>query len=312
MEFLRLFTYFLHCFAELEEEQRCGGRNGDNVCHGFCQINGENLVFKEVGQNVDERYKQNQLAENCQEYRGLCVADADKGLLAGGLYAENDKARAVNTHSPCGKVAQLNVACEQRSDAAGEENYNYPYADGENKADYQQQAERVFDSLSIFTAEVVADYRLGTLSKTHENEECAVHNGGKNGHRADGGVAAVFQQGGVESDVQQAFRGLHDKGRKTERDAGKHQLEVGREINGAQAENGFLAAEEKYYPHGGYCLGNNGSQSRALYTHAEAVDKDGIEDYVANRADYNGEHTDFCKALRGYKGIQTKCEGNKN
>ena len=230
MEFLRLCAYFFHCFAELEEEQRCGSCYGDNVCHGFCQINGENLVFKEVGQNVDERYKQYKFAENCEENGRLCVADADKSLLAGGLNTKNDEARAVDTHSPCGKVAQLNVACEQRSDAAGEEHYNYPYADSENKADYQQQAERVFDSLSIFTAEVVADYRLGTLSKTHENEECAVHNGGKNGHRADCGVAAVFQQGGVESDVQQAFCGLHDKGRKTERDAGKHQLEVGREL----------------------------------------------------------------------------------
>lgn len=301
-----LFAYFLHRLAELEEEHCCRGSDCDNIGNGFGQIYCENLVFKEVGQNVDERYKQYQLAENSEENGGLCIADTDKGLLAGGLYAEDDKARAVNTHSPCGKVAQLNIACKQRSDAFGEEHYNQPNADGENKADYKQQAKCAFNALSVFSAEVVADNRLRTLGEPHENKESAVHDRGKNSHRAHSRVAAVFEQGGVEGDVQQAFRRLHDEGRKTESDAGKHQLEIGSKIGGTQAKNSLLSAKEKNYPYGGYCLRNNCSQSRSAHTHIKSINENRVEDDVAYCADDNGEHTDVGKTLRGYKGIQTQ------
>ena len=200
--FLHLFAYFLHCLAELEEEQCCSGCNCDNVRYGLGKIYGKYLVLKEVGEDIDKGDKQYQLAEYGKEDGRLRVSDTYKGLLTCCLYTKNDKACAVDTQSPCGKVAKLNVAGEQGSYAVGAKHDEDPYAYGENKADYQQQAESALNTLRISSSEVVADDRLCTLGETHENEEGAVHNGGENSHCANCGISAVFKQGRVKCDVQ--------------------------------------------------------------------------------------------------------------
>ena len=51
---------------------------------------------------------------------------------------------------------------------------------------------------------------------------------------ADGDIAAVFEQGGVEADGDDALRALHDKGRKTQRNAGAEALPVQAQVHGTK------------------------------------------------------------------------------
>ena len=69
-------------FPEGKNEQCYRGAHCYGIGNGFCHEHGKHFVFEDVRQNVNQRYQQDDLAQQGQEQGGLAVADGDKGLLA--------------------------------------------------------------------------------------------------------------------------------------------------------------------------------------------------------------------------------------
>ena len=69
-------------FPEGKKEQRYRGAHGYGIGNGFCHEYRKHFVFKEVRQNVNQRYQQDDLPQQGQEQGGFAVSDGDKGLLA--------------------------------------------------------------------------------------------------------------------------------------------------------------------------------------------------------------------------------------
>ena len=78
---------------------------------------------------------------------------------------------------------------------------------------------RFFHTVDIFCSIVKADDRLRALREPLQRQHGKLHDAGKNRHRADRGIAAIFQQAGVKADGQCTFCKLHDKRRQSERQA---------------------------------------------------------------------------------------------
>ena len=70
-----------------QEQDPCHG-NGNGVGDRLREEYAEHLIRKQGGKNENQRYQQDYLSEQCQEYGGNRIAQSDKGLLAGYLDAE--------------------------------------------------------------------------------------------------------------------------------------------------------------------------------------------------------------------------------
>ena len=83
----RMFQ-LLHCFPELPCKEYCCCRYRDGIRDGFRKEHRHILLFHKMRQNINQWYQQQYFTVNCQKQRGFCVADGDKGLLAGNLYPQ--------------------------------------------------------------------------------------------------------------------------------------------------------------------------------------------------------------------------------
>ena len=246
---------------------------------------------------VYERYEQDYLPENCKEGGDLCVAEGDEALLTGVLSAHEENRRHVYSESPHGQVRKLRLRGEYHDWKLRKEHADGPEQSGVCQAAFQEKGEAFLYAVEISRAVVEADYRLSALSKPLKREKGELHDAGQNGHGPHGGVAAVFQQGGIEAEYQQAFGGLHDEGSDTEGKAGRENVPFYLKILFLNAKNGDVSGEEFYSPQSAQCLGYDGGESCAFDSHVETEYENRIENNVCNRADDYGEHADFGKAL---------------
>lgn len=150
-------------------------------------------------QYVYERYEQYYLPENCKEGGNLCVAEGDEALLTGVLRPHEENRRHVYSESPHGQVRKLRFRGEYHDRKLRKEHADGPEQSGVCQATFQKKGEAFLYAIEISRAVVKADYRLPALSKTLKREKGKLHDAGQNGHGANGSVAAVFQQGGVEA-----------------------------------------------------------------------------------------------------------------
>ena len=263
-------------------------------------------------QNINQRDQQDDLSQNCQEQRGLGVAQSDEGLLAGDLHAEDTGGRHVDSQRPGGVRHQLRGAAEKQGEQPGEELHQGPESHGIGHAGYQQAAEGVPYPLGVPGAVVVADDRLGALRQALEGHHGQLHDADEHCHGAHGDVAAVFQQGGIEAHGDQALRGLHDEGSQAQGQAGEKYRRHGLQVFTAQPPFRPGTGEEPQYPHGGHGLGEDGGQSRAPDAQPQDEDEDGVQKGIQDRTDQHRFHADGGEALGGDIGVHAQGHLYKN
>ena len=123
---------------------------------------------------------------------------------------------------------------------------------------------------------------------------------------AYGDIAAVFEQGGVEHDTQQALRALHDKGGNAQSQHGKQDVPADFQILRRIGER-FLTAQEREYPYCGNCLSENSGDGRSCHAHVEYKDEQGSST-ILSTAPITVSMLVFCKALGGDE--HDSCPGN--
>ena len=90
-----------------------------------------------------------------------------------------------------------------------EQQNEQPHQGGITQTDLEQQLERLRHARLVSGAVVVSGDRLHALRHAHKRQRGKLHHSCEDRHGSDGDVAAVFQQGAVEADEQNAFRELH-------------------------------------------------------------------------------------------------------
>ena len=298
-------------FAELREEQRRGHGHGDEIGDRLGEQDGGRLVFKQQRTDIDQRNEQNDLAQHGEKQRAFGVADGDKGLLAGELNAEQQRDRHIDAERGDGKGDERGVVIKDHHKRLRRNLHRQPQRRRIGDAGEQQQPKGPFDALGVPRPVVIADDRLRALRQPDEREHGKLHHARQNRHRADGRVAAVLIERGVEADGDDALGRLHDKRREAEREAGEKNFRREAQTSRTQPQRRLFAGQEQNDPDRRDRLRQNRRQRRAAHAHIKRKDKDRVEHDVAQRADQNGEHTGFRKALRGDKGVEAEGELHK-
>ena len=107
-----------------------------------------------------------------------------------------------------------------------EQQNEQPHQGGITQTDLEQQLERLRHARLVPGTVVISCDRLHALRHAHKRQRGKLHHSCKDRHGADGDVAAVFQQGAVEADEQDAFRELHDERGETQRQTFAQQTKV--------------------------------------------------------------------------------------
>ena len=186
-----------------------------------------------------------------------------------------------------------------------------PQQRGIGNAGNQQQPEGLADAPDVARAEVIADDRLRALRQSLQRQHGELHHGGEDGHRADGDVAAVLQQRGVEADGQHAFGRLHHERGQPQQNAGRDQTRLNAEVAQLQAQHAFFAGDEQHHPYGRHRLRQHRCDCRALYAEVERKNEERVEHDVAERADEHRQHADLRKPLRGDERVHPERELNE-
>ena len=84
------------------------------------------------------------------------------------------------------------------------------------------------------------------------------------------------------------------------------------QIAAADAQLGFPSEQEAQHPGARERLRQNGRQCRAAHAHAEAENKDGIQNDVGHRTDEHRQHARAGKALGGDESIHAQRKLDKD
>ena len=125
---------------------------------------------------------------------------------------------------------------------------------GIRQADGQEHAEGLSDALDVFRAVVIAQDRLRALRDPLQGQERKLHDAREDGHGADGDIAAVAGQRGIEADGEHALARLHDKRRRAEAHAGQDEPRALQEVLHAQLQDAFFAEQEQHDPQARHAL----------------------------------------------------------
>ena len=172
-----------------------------------------------MGQEVDAGDQQHELPQHRHDDGADGVADGDEGHLAGQLDAEEEERGAVDPQGRRGVVHQSGI--EEAHEEPGEELDDGPEGDGVDEAGLQKEAEGLPDPGAVPGAVVEAQDGLGPLGDALEGQHGELHHAGEDGHGPHGDVVAVFQEGGIEADGDDALAGLHHEGREAQSHAGE-------------------------------------------------------------------------------------------
>lgn len=205
--------------AKLRRKQDGGARDGDHVRDGLGQIHGGRPVGQQRRQQIDQRQQQHEFAQHGHDDRAQRAADGHERHLAGDLDAEQKQPRAIDAQHARREGDERRVRREDARKQAGGELDERPERDRVDQAHLEQQAKRLAHARGVFRAEVVARDRLRALSDALQRQHGKLHHAREDRHRADGDVAAVPEQGGVEAHGDDALARLHRERRQTERHA---------------------------------------------------------------------------------------------
>ena len=262
-------------------------------------------------QNEDQRNQQHELAQDGHDDGARRVADGNKRHLAGNLNTEDEQRAAIDAQRLGGEDQQLGVRRENPREGLREEHDAAPEDDRIRQAGLEQREERLPDARGVSRAEVVAGNRLRALRQPLQREHRELHHAGENRHRADGDIAAVFEQRGIEADGDDALRALHDERGQAERDARGEELHVDAHILRLEAQARLFTHQEADDPHAGNALRNHRRQRRATNAHVQAENENRVEHDVAHRADEHGHHARRREALRGDERIHAERQLHK-
>ena len=86
------------CFPKFQlpvfpRKQDGGHRDGDGIRDRLREEHGHHLVFKEAGQDEDQRDQQDQFSQACKKQTDLCLSECHKTLLAAYTPGKQETAR---------------------------------------------------------------------------------------------------------------------------------------------------------------------------------------------------------------------------
>ena len=187
-----------------------------------------------------------------------------------------------------------------------EQHGNPPDQKGIAETAPQSQQKHFPHTLHVIRPIVKADNGLHPLGQALKGHHGKLHHTGQNRHCPHRYIAPIPLQGSIKADGQKALRGLHNKGRDSQRQNRPHNLKTKSKIGSPDMEDRFRAAQETDYPDCGHRLRQDCGQCSPPYPHVESEDKYRIQYNVQPRADHNRLHSHRSKALRGYKSIQPR------
>lgn len=241
-------------FAELVGEEDGGEGHGEGIGDGLGQVDAQGRIRDEVRQQVDQRDEQDEFAHDGHDDGADGLADGDEGDLAGLLDAEDRQHRAVDAKGAAGEFDQFGVRREDPGEHARAKHDKRPDQRGIRQADGQEHAEGLSDALDVFRAVVIAQDRLRALRDPLQGQERKLHDAREDGHGADGDIAAVAGQRGIEADGEHALARLHDKRRRAEAHAGQDEPRALQEVLHAQLQDAFFAEQEQHDPQARHAL----------------------------------------------------------
>ena len=204
------------------------------------------------------------------------------------------------------------VAGEQAQEHLGRDLHRRHHQGGGAHGHRQHDLEGLADAFQLLRAEVIADEGLCALAEALNRQVGDLGHREQDAHDGHSTVAAVGGGAGVEGQLNQAFGGGHQEGRDTQRQHQHQNGLVGDEVFLADAQDAALAQEEAEHPDHAQGLAQDGGHRSAHHAHVEPVDKDGVQDDVADGADAGGGHAGLGKALVGDKGGHAQGELDKD
>ena len=207
---------------------------------------------------------------------------------------------------------QPGVAREEAQEELGRQLDRAHHHGGDPHRDGQHDLEGLPDPLHLAGAEVEAHHRLRALAEALHRQVGDLRHREQDAHDGHGAVAAVGGCAGVEGQLDDALGGRHQKGRHAQRQHQSQSPACRDEVFLADAQHAPLAGEEDQHPHRADRLAEDGGDGCALHPHVEPVDKDGVQDDVADRADAGGGHAGLGKALVGDEGGHAQGELDKD
>ena len=297
--------------AKLRRKQDGRARDGDHVRDGLGQIHGGRLIGQQRRQQIDQRQQQHEFAQHGHDDRAQRAADGHERHLACDLDAEQKQPRAIDAQHARREGDERRVRREDARKQTGGELDERPERDRVDQAHPEQQAKRLAHACGVFRAEVVARDRLRALPDALQRQHGKLHHAREDRHRADGDVAAVLEQGGVEAHGDDALARLHRERRQTERHARQDEPGRDEEVLTPEVQKRLLPAQERQHPRAREPLREHGRQRRAAHTHVQREDKDRVENDVRRRTDEHRVHTCLGKTLRRDEGVHAERELDK-
>ena len=141
-----------------------GGEHREEVGGRLGQEDGEDLVLKEVGQDVDKGHQQHQLSHAGHHHGALGAPHGDEDLLNGHLQRHEEEGGEVDPQRPRAHLHQGGRVVEDADEEAGEEHHGQPAGADEDDGHHQHGHKCLAHALYIARAEVVADDGLGALA----------------------------------------------------------------------------------------------------------------------------------------------------
>ena len=193
---------------------------------------------------------------------------------------------------------QIGVGGENPYKDTGQANHGKRTQKRINGVDQQSETKRLFHTIKMEGAIVVADNRLCAQRDTLHRQLDDLEQRRQNGQAAHRQVAAEKIQLGVEADVHSAFGGGLEKWRDAQRKDLFQDLPFRLQIPAANLEIRLFSEQKLQHPYARDRLGKDSGQCRALDAHVKGEDKQRVERDVEQSADQHSSHADAGKPLR--------------
>ena len=180
--------------CKYDGEKDSGTCDGEKIGDRFGGEDRDGLILHNRRHDINEGQQEEELPYDGHGDRGLGITDGHEGHLTRQLDAEDGRAGHIDPEGVCGVIDQVLLGCEHSGKSLRKKLHEREEQDGIGEADEKKLAEGQADALQIACAVIVADDRLGSLSKALQREHGEHHDTGQNGHGTDSNIAAVALQ----------------------------------------------------------------------------------------------------------------------
>ena len=274
------------------------GERGDDVAHGFRRDDGANPVFRETGENVDQRNEQHALAEEGEEQGELAVAQSVVAVLAHDGHAQEKAAADIQPEHGRGLFDKRLIRREQAHEKTRKRHQQACADQRIQQRSLTGQPYGFLHAAVVARSVVEADYGLRPLIDADHRQQDKLEYRSQNGHGAHRDIPAETRELSVEAEQKNPLGGNHERRGRAENHDAPHKIPARRQEARPHAEQRQRSAVETHHPEKGNELGDDRGNGRSPDAHVQRENENRVENDVDHPADQGRHHADSGKALR--------------